>query len=292
MASIDISWGREPSTSRLARMLLYLADGALGGVVLYLLYLGWQFGPAVARGDVSDFDLGFGLLVLFLWGGMTVLIVVVQRSYVSDSRWWHEWQAVRQWSWVVVASVAMAAVYVGSVLVIWSRFLPFFGQLVPVLGALIVWVMLFGTGGGLSATGEIDPDSRTLTWAGYEADLDNLTHYRRISFDGRTLLLLTFSRVDVPIGRSLWLLLPNETANAVVPVLEAGLAHDADLGAMMNPHVRRIMLAGCFALIVLFMGLGLFEFVESGEITGLLQGVAVTVNTLIVLYVIGVRLRG
>jgi hypothetical protein len=292
MATIDISWGREPSTSRLVRVLLYLADGALGGVVLYLLYLGWQFGPAVARGDVSNFDLGFGLLILVLWGGMTLLIVVVQRSYVSDSRWWHEWQAVRQWSWVVVASAGMAAVYVGSVAVVWSQFMPFFGQLVPILGALIVWVMLFGTGGGLSAEGEIDPESRTLTWAGYEVDLDNLTNYRQTSVGSRSLLFLSFSRVDIPIGRSLWLLLPNDTANAAVPVLEAGLAQEADRGIMMNPRVRRIMLTGGFVLIALFMGFGVFEFLETGEITGLMQGVAVTVNILIVLYVIGVRFRG
>ena len=88
------------------------------------------------------------------------------------------------------------------------------------------------------------------------------------------------------------MLLPNDTANAAVPVLEAGLAQEADRGIMMNPRVRRIMLTGGFVLIALFMGFGVFKFLETGEITGLMQGVAVTVNILIVLYVIGVRFRG
>ena len=292
MTSIDISWGREPSTSRLVRVLLYLADGALGGLLLYLLYVGWRFRLAITSGRLSEFDLGFGLLILFLWGGLTLLIVIVQVSYVSDSRWWQDWQAVRRWPWIITASIVMAVIYEGSVVLVWSQLEPVFGQLVPVLSALILWVILFGTGGGLSAGGVIDTESRTLTWAGYEVDLDNLTHYRQVSLGGRTLLILSFSRVDIPIGRSLWLLVPNETADAVVPVLEDGLDHQADLGIMMNPHVRRIMLTGGFVLIALFLGWGLFIFLETGETTGLLQGIAVTINTLIFLYVIGVHFRG
>ena len=231
LSTTGAGWSLGPAESRLVRVCFYLAEGALGGVILYS-GLASILGPSALDGSVVGFTMSAWQLAI-----ATVVVVLVyilaqliarhtdaprapsqlstdeaietkSPSGVSRpgvDRWgaWigREWLLVRQWRWsgtlVALFLIGLGEVHGGGS--------PWVGV---TEGATVTGVLVLGLGslavGYLSCSaGAIDPDSRTLLYLKPpvttirergSVDLRYVRSVRSIRFRGRALVWLGFVR--------------------------------------------------------------------------------------------------
>lgn len=111
--------------SRLVRSLFYLADGLIGGAVLY-------FGVSIGFFAFAGFD-GFEIwmLVALLLAPIVIgplvgwTYLVTERSEANGSELafaqiFTEWKGARRWRWVAVVAIPVAAILVGVTIYRWG----------------------------------------------------------------------------------------------------------------------------------------------------------------------------
>lgn len=214
----SLSWASGPTNSRGVRVLLYLAYGSAGSVGILLLALvavALSTGSVAAGGGVSLGVLALALL-LAVWRGLPMELA--RRSGGVETNALDAFRAVRQWRWVAAASLLAFGVFTGVVLASGIVFLALLG---PAAG----WLTGYSLAHLLSSTGEVDPETRTMTYEGRELDLDALVGIRRIRFGGRTFLWLSFEPGYSAFDRRLYVL-PTSIAERSRSAFEIGVASD------------------------------------------------------------------
>lgn len=218
----SLSWARGPKNSRSVRVLLYLAYGSVGsvGVLLVLLVaLVLRSGGFGSNGSPSTVGILVLGLLLAVWRGLPVELARRSGGYGTDVL--REFTEVRRWRWVAAASLlafgVLAGVVIGSGVVI-------LGLLLPIGG----WLTGFTLAHVLSSAGEIDTETRTLTYGEQRIDLDSLTGARRVQFGGQTFLWLSFESGYSDFVQRLYVL-PIPVAERAWPVFETGIACETDV---------------------------------------------------------------
>ena len=247
MGSDSLSWTLGPANSRLIRSLCYLFVGVFGGrVVLPLLVVGW--GVLTGRVPVGAPVVGV-LLLLFLFVIVWARRFPAYEQVLSQSRVVGEFLQVAHPVWLVAAALVGAGTYMfiyeftpAPRLVEFLWFLG--GFLVSVLGVML-----------LSSAGTIDTTTRTLTYRGWELELDLLADAERYPLGSWTVLWLSFEPGYVTYMQRLYLL-PTDIADRAWPVFEAGITNQvAREPEPRSGFARRTVLLG--ALIFFGIALGL-----------------------------------
>lgn len=103
--------GDGPAISFRVRALFYLAEGLLGGAVLYAVYgLGSSLLPALV-GERSRWVAGFlGVVVLFFVVRVALFVAVLK--YRGESRASREWRSTRRWLVVFVTATLVGVLLV------------------------------------------------------------------------------------------------------------------------------------------------------------------------------------
>lgn len=219
MASESYSWSKGPANSRIIRSLCYLFVVVFGGrVVLPVLVVGW----GVLNGSVPVSTPFVGvLLLLFLFVLVWARRLPAYRQLLSQSRVVREFLQITHPGWLLAAVLVGAGTYVfiyefasapRLVELLWFGG----GFLFSVLGVML-----------LSSAGAIDPTTRTLTYRGWELELDLLADAARYPMGRWTALWLSFEPGYVTYMQRLYLL-PTDIADRAWPVFEAGTANHVE----------------------------------------------------------------
>lgn len=229
--SDTLSWKLGPADSRSVRILLYLAEGWLGGA---LLFIAVDFGRDLLS-DALEGHLwllgvaGVFALLLVRW----VWFLLWQRGTIrreGDPRLWttKEWLEVQRWPLVVAA-----VVLVGGGLVAASSSVSGWNDANRPLwsGAMGVALACALLAGLLCSKGEIDPESLTLTAFRYgewrELDLRTLTVAKPIRVGPHALVWLSVSPgVEKRTASQGFYSIPTDVLDRTWPAFEAGLAAD------------------------------------------------------------------
>jgi hypothetical protein len=226
-----LSWKVGPADSRLVRVLTYLAEGFLGGALLFAVFdalWGLVFGTAAGN------SLGLGVAALFVvllarWVWFTLWARRATRHADDPGRWMtREWLEVYRLRWVVVLTML-----VGGGLLAADSFLSLHGDDSESLwfGAMLVSVGCILASGLLSTRGELDADSLTLTTYRYgerrELDLRTLTATKRLTLGNHTLLWLSVTPgVEKRTAMQGFYAIPTPVLDRGWSAFEAGLAAD------------------------------------------------------------------
>lgn len=115
-----LAWSVGPTDSRLVRILFYLAEGALWGLVaVQVLALAWL---AVGADPWVLGMLAVFLLLAVRWAWL--LVKISERSGRYAQRDFREWVAVRRWPLVLAASVLFTGAYLSALVFNWGWFDP------------------------------------------------------------------------------------------------------------------------------------------------------------------------
>jgi hypothetical protein len=255
----ELSWTVGPADSRLVRTLTYLAEGFLGGALLFAVF---GLAQSLVFGVATGNPLSLGVAALFvvllarrLW--FTLWARGVMRRADDPGRWMtREWLEVYRLRWVVVLTIL-----VGGGLLAADSFLSLQGDERESLwfAAMLVSAVSILASGLLSTRGELDADSLTLTVHRYgewrELDLRTLTAARRVALEGHTLLWLSVTPgVETRTATQGFYAIPTPVLERAWPAFEAGLAADPPLDpetverGRFFRRVNRFVTAGFFLL--------------------------------------------
>lgn len=257
--SETFSWKVGPADSRPIRILLYLAEGFLGGALLFI---------AVGFGrDLLSDALEGHLWLLGVAGVFAVLLVrwgwflLWQRGTIrreGDPRLWttKEWLEVQRWPWVVAVVILG-----GGGLVAASSSVSGWNDASGPLwyAAMAVALACALLAGSLCSRGEIDPDSLTLTAFRYgewrELDLRTLTVVKPVRIGSHALVWLSVSPgVEKRTASQGFYAIPTAMLDRTWPAFEAGLAADPPIDSetiergRFFRRVNRFVAVGFFLL--------------------------------------------
>lgn len=185
METEAVSWDWGPSESRFVRALLYLAFGWMAGYVgVTLLSL-----LSISLGSWRDLSFFVVATVGFLLSPLLILYLVIKRSRRNESPSIHSHWLMQEF-WEEFRLMWFVAIVLASGGILWvldGRFgaVPFFVMMALFLGT----VLLVGL---LSSKGELDPESRTLSYSGYAThrvvNLESVVDVKCLPFGNRAFL--------------------------------------------------------------------------------------------------------
>lgn len=246
MSSTGLTWSIGPADSRLVRVLLYLAEGLFGGIILssVLLLVG---SPVIdlLRG-VNPWSLGLVAVLLFLLVWKTAILAGVLRAAPEPPQTTREWVEIQQWRWAIVTSLIVTAFLVGGEVFVWEWYSQTYDWIS--LAFFFAGIALFSVAGVLVSTGEIDRDTMTLTDVPPSSNeprrinLRSLRGVKRFTIGDRTLLWLSF---EPGYGSSTKHLhaIPTEVVDRGWSVFQSGLAADVEVEASARSARRQNLLA-------------------------------------------------
>lgn len=230
------AWSEGPATSRPIRILLYLAEGLVGGGLISV-----AGSMAILAFGASAGAVGLFAIFLVIAARWTAFFQYRSRE---ETRWeLREWIRVRRWPWTVL----LVGLLGGALLSLQLRSLAWviLANLGINQGLLFTGFLGAGVAFRLSSKGEVDPETLTLSYGGRrEVDLHYLTDVKRVTIGPWTLLWLSAPRgyEDRRTLKGLYVL-PSETIGQVWHVFEAGLNADVETPEGYQPS-RTVIYAG------------------------------------------------
>lgn len=236
-AGSPLSWSYGPANSRLVRILFYLAEGILWGLVaVQVLTLVWL---AVGTDPWLLGTLTVFLLLAVRWASF--FATVSERSGRYAHRDFREWVTVRRWPLVFVSSVLFAGVLLAGALGYWWWFVPDVeiewwwryssGDRAVFFAGLFVGITLLVLARSLSSSGEVDPETATLSYRERDAiDLASLSDVKRFTVGEWTVLWLRFEPgVRERTAVQGLYAIPTDVVERAWPAFEAGMDADPEV---------------------------------------------------------------
>lgn len=219
MSTSDTSWSWGPANSRTVRVLLYAQYGVSRGVgFLLLIGVSYLFLQQLSADNLNPRFLTVILIVGWSLAYIGVLHLAGQTT-LRQTRLFDEFYQVRRPLWYAIATLLGAGVH--YLLFAYS----------PTVWALLflssVPVLLIGSK-LLSSAGEIDEETRTITYQGNEVDLEMVSGIHRFTIGNRTILWLSYTRDGVGIQSPRLLILPTQLIDNTWQMFESGVAQEVE----------------------------------------------------------------
>ena len=219
MSTSELSWSRGPANSRGVRVLLYAQYGVFGGLIFLLLVgVSYLLVHTLLSGD-SNSQFFFILLIVGWFLAWTGIIERASRTTLRQTRLFDGFYRVSRPRWYAVVTLLGAGIH----------YLLFMYSLTVWAFVFFLSVPVLSIGSQLlSSEGELNRDTRTLTYRGNDIDFELITDIRRATIGDRTILWLSFVRGRANISTPQLLVLPTQLVEDAWPIFETGLAQEVE----------------------------------------------------------------